>query len=331
MAQQLQETTDRSIQAYNLAAQAFGAITPPTAGRNIDVSLVTGPAYEIALKNPIDEDIVINADLTVNGDIYQNGSAYETHAEQLYTTKDKVIMRDGATTGLSTGEVSGLIMKKYDGVNDGALVVDNSGTARVGDVGDEQPLMTRDESEDLSDGAILAWDTAGQKATGYQTSVGSDAKPVKFVNGEPVAVASDLLSKVSAIFAYNTAGGSIAANTLGTVSLGSSRNNDSSVFELSSNKITVKKSGLYLIQIALHATFSTAGRTQVSFSLDNDDEYSYAIQYIQGVSGAETVSGSCIAQISANSKVGLTAWSDNSAITVSNAKQATHLQIIRLG
>lgn len=196
LAQQLQETTDRAIQAYNLAAQAFAATHPLVSGRNIDITLNASNEYEVSVKNPMDEDVTINADLTVNGDIYQNGSAYETHAEQLYTAKDTVIMRDGATTGLSPGDVAGLIMKKYDGVNDGALVVSSDGTARVGDIGSEQPLMTRDESADMTDGALIKWDAAQSKAVSEGT-VGSDAKPVKFVNGQAVAVTDELQTKLT--------------------------------------------------------------------------------------------------------------------------------------
>lgn len=203
MAQQLEETNTRAVQAYNLAAQAFAAVIPPQGGSNIDVTLVSGPAYEIAVKNPMDEDVVINADLTVNGDIYQNGSAYESHAEQLYTTKDTVIMRDGATTGLAPGDVAGLIMKLYDGVNDGALVVSNDGTARVGDVGSEQPLLTRDESGSMINGELLQWNGTGQKAvcSGVNLSqivrgsgnIGSDTKPVKIVGGVATAIGTDVI------------------------------------------------------------------------------------------------------------------------------------------
>ena len=204
LAQQLEETNTRAVQAYNLAARAFAAVVPPQGGRNIDVTLVSGPAYEIAVKNPMDEDVVINADLTVNGDIYQNGSAYESHAEQLYTTKDTVIMRDGATTGLAPGNVAGLIMKLYDGVNDGALVVSNDGTARVGDVGSEQPLMTRDEAGSMTNGELLQWNGTGQKAvcSGVTTAqivrgsgnIGSDTKPVKVVNGVATEVTHELVT-----------------------------------------------------------------------------------------------------------------------------------------
>ncbi len=106
----------------------------------------------------------INADLQVYGDIYQNGSAYDTHAEQLYTTKDYILMRDGAVTALSPGTMSGFEIIKYDGTNNLRLAADSNGVARIGDVGDEQPLLTRDEAADLVDGAPFVWDAANNKA-----------------------------------------------------------------------------------------------------------------------------------------------------------------------
>ena len=75
--------------------------------------------------------VKINADLQVYGDIYQNGSAYDTHAEQLYTTKDYILMRDGAVTALSPGTMSGFEILKYDGTNNLRLAADNNGVARV--------------------------------------------------------------------------------------------------------------------------------------------------------------------------------------------------------
>ena len=109
-------------------------------------------------------DVNMLGDLTITGNITQNGSAYETHAEKIYTTKDYITMREGATGALSPGDYSGLEIVKYDGTNNGRLVVDASGTARVGDVGDEEPLLTRDESADMTDGALLRWNATGSKA-----------------------------------------------------------------------------------------------------------------------------------------------------------------------
>ena len=82
----------------------------------------------------------------INGNIYQQGSAYETHAEEVFTKDDKITLRDGATAGLTTGQYAGFIVKKYDGTNDGYLIIDKDGIGRIGDVGTEQPLATREET-----------------------------------------------------------------------------------------------------------------------------------------------------------------------------------------
>lgn len=116
----------------------------------------------------------INGDIDINGDIYQNGTPYETHAEQLYTKKDTIIMREDAVAALPAGTYSGLKVLKYDGTNNCALAVDNTGTARVGDynpdatpaVDDTQPLLTRAEvgSAQLQNGGVLVWNNTTKRA-----------------------------------------------------------------------------------------------------------------------------------------------------------------------
>lgn len=134
------------------------------AGDNIEIN-PSGDDLEIRVKDDISvNDVDVGGDLRVTGDIIQQGSSYETHAEQIYTTKDYIYMREGAISGLSPGDYSGFEVIKYDGTNDGRLVIDSDGVARVGDVGDEQPLLTRDESNDLTDGQSLVWDGTNQKA-----------------------------------------------------------------------------------------------------------------------------------------------------------------------
>lgn len=129
------------------------------AGDNIDIT-PSGTDLVISVSN----DINIPGDAVIGGDLTVNGTYYTVHAEHVYTEDDYIIMRDGASTGLGAGDYSGFQVKKYDGVNDGRLVIDNQGTARVGDVGDEEPLLTRDEAADLTDGHILKWDAANYKA-----------------------------------------------------------------------------------------------------------------------------------------------------------------------
>ena len=195
------------------------------AGDNIEIT-PSGSDLEIRVKDDIavdnidvsqDADITgnvnVGGDLNVSGDIIQQGSSYETHAEQVYTTKDYIIMRDGAVGALAAGSYSGFQVKKYDGTNDGRLVIDKDGIARVGDVGDEQSLMTRDESADMTGGNLIEWDATNNKAVDAGTNVsaintaidgkisgtgniGSDTKPVKIVNGQAVAVTNNLLTTV---------------------------------------------------------------------------------------------------------------------------------------
>lgn len=172
-----------------------------TAGDNIEVTDNGDGTVTIALK--ADQvrvgNTILTGNVTITGNITQNGSAYETHAEQVFTTDDYIIMRDSATGALGSGDYSGFQVKLYDGTNDGRLVIDNTGTARVGDVGYEQPLLTREESDDLTDGAILKWDAANMKAIDEGT-VGTDTKPIKIVNGVATAITNDLVTVNTAQF-----------------------------------------------------------------------------------------------------------------------------------
>lgn len=106
----------------------------------------------------------VDGTLEVNGDILQNGAAYETHAEKLYVEKDEIILRENAVTAIPSGSESGLKITKYDGTNDLHFGVDSTGTARVGDTGSEQPLLTRDEAANMTNGNPLVWDSTHQRA-----------------------------------------------------------------------------------------------------------------------------------------------------------------------
>lgn len=108
----------------------------------------------------INADKTIVGNLTVQGNITQNGSDYITHAEKIYTNNDYIIMREGATGGLGSG-YSGFEVIKYNGTDNGRLAIGADGVARVGDVGDEQPLATREETP-LNNG-FAKWDDTNKK------------------------------------------------------------------------------------------------------------------------------------------------------------------------
>lgn len=107
--------------------------------------------------------------LHIDGNIVQSGSSYETHAEQVYTKNNTIILRDGAVVGLGTGEYAGFVAKLYDGVNDGELIFDNTGTARVGDVGNLQAIATRIETP--SDGYFAYWENGNTRLNFKQLSI----------------------------------------------------------------------------------------------------------------------------------------------------------------
>lgn len=120
-------------------------------------------------ENTFEASQTINGDLNINGNIVQNGESYETHAEKIYTKKNVIITREGAVTGLGENEYTGIQAEKYDGQKDGFLVFDRDGTARVGDAGEEQALLTREEEDQLSDGDIFVWDDENKRAKGLES------------------------------------------------------------------------------------------------------------------------------------------------------------------
>lgn len=111
----------------------------------------------------LDGNVNVGGNVAIEGTLIVKEGHIE-HYEDLYVKDQYLLLRDGATTGLTPGDYSGLQVKLYDGVTDGRLVIDNTGTARVGDVGDEQPLLTRAESANMTSGAMLKWDSANVKA-----------------------------------------------------------------------------------------------------------------------------------------------------------------------
>lgn len=150
--------------------------------------------------------IHVNGTLEVDGDIIQNGSAYETHAEQVFTKTDLIVTREDAIGGIAAGQLSGIRVKKYDGVSDLNLGVDSGGIMRVGDLGQEQPLATREEAANMTSGALVKWDGVNNRMIAPASNVGSDTKPVKIVNGEAVAVTNDLQTQLTVTQHYNQSG-----------------------------------------------------------------------------------------------------------------------------
>ena len=218
-----------------------------------------------ALTRDTFDDVNVNGDLNVYGDIIQQGAAYETHAQHVFSTDDYIVMRDGALVGLAVGDFQ---VKKYDGTNDGRLVIDRDGTARVGDVGDEQPLLTRDESADMTDAAPLVWNAANSKAV---TGVFPVSDPgVASINGIAPDADNDFTIEAGTGVTITSGTNKITIDASGgdEWTLRTANNNWTDLFEVSGNTMTAKKD-IYMFPIpAARAAslFIPKGMTQTAFS-----------------------------------------------------------------
>lgn len=145
-----------SLTGVNMAAVSFGAIPSANASRS---GVVTTGTQTFKGNKTFSDNIVVSGDLTVQG---ENFIANTT----TLTTEDDVIeLRSSGTTAITTP--AGIVIKKYDGTNDGGIVIKNDGEVRVGKiVMDEdgaiingadqaQPILTRDERSDLTTNRIL--------------------------------------------------------------------------------------------------------------------------------------------------------------------------------
>ena len=90
--------------------------------------------------------------------IYQCGETWCTHAQNIYTCSDTITLREGA---ISAGNAS-IVALKYDGTNNGVIFLGTDGTLRVGDEKNCQPVLTRSEEDDITDGHVLVWDAANK-------------------------------------------------------------------------------------------------------------------------------------------------------------------------
>lgn len=117
-----------------------------------------------------DTYIEVYGDLQVFGNIIQKGQVYETHAEQIYTTKDEIIMREHAINALPPGVLARIKALKYDGTNNGVFGIGRDGFFRVGDEGNEAILAAIDEMENIQDGELVYYDKTANKLKSITTN-----------------------------------------------------------------------------------------------------------------------------------------------------------------
>lgn len=83
------------------------------------------------LKDTTVDKLVVNDDAVIHGDLYVDGTTHTTTEEQINTTADMFVLRQNNNTSLGSS-YAGIVVNKYNGTEDLALVTDADGTMRVG-------------------------------------------------------------------------------------------------------------------------------------------------------------------------------------------------------
>ena len=191
---------------------------------------------DTSVENELEVKGRVNAesDVYVSGDLFVSGGTHTTTTEDISAESDIITLRSNNNLSLETGQVSGIVVNKYNGIDDLSIVTDNEGTVRVGtgkgtpttytqiaynnednkyykytenedgtysysllnpqpsgvltdwagkkqidgytlyssaiftviEKTSLQPLLTREEESDLTDGAVLVWNAEKTKAVG---------------------------------------------------------------------------------------------------------------------------------------------------------------------
>lgn len=107
-----------------------------------------------------------SGDVTIAGNLTVNGTT-TTINTQTVAIEDNIIEINSNQTGVPAGTlVSGLEVNRGDSVNYQFVFVEESDDFRIGQVGDLQPVLTRDETTNLADEDLLVWDDVNNRAVG---------------------------------------------------------------------------------------------------------------------------------------------------------------------
>jgi len=110
----------------------------------------------------------VTGNLSVSGNLNVTGKQTVTEIVHVVSENDTITLRKDAQTAIASGSLSGTKVENYDGLNNNLLFgTDASGVFRIGDEGGTlEPIATRDEAANLTDGQLMKWDAANQRLVG---------------------------------------------------------------------------------------------------------------------------------------------------------------------
>lgn len=108
--------------------------TDDTLKRTKEIVLDKLTATDVLVEGEAEVKGRLNAesDVYISGDLFVAGGTHTTTTEDISAESDVITLRANNNLSLETGQIAGIIVNKYDGIDDLAIVTDNEGTARVG-------------------------------------------------------------------------------------------------------------------------------------------------------------------------------------------------------
>jgi hypothetical protein len=172
--------TERDVAQWNGSTSRVTDLTDPA-----------NPVYTSSIKklNVVDEgewnagnvtapdinatnDLHVAGDAFVTGDLTVSGKTITVHSEEITTEENTIELRHDSQVGLNPGEVSGILINNYDGQgNDSEIVLDDTGTLRIGDTASLEPVATRDEATNFTDGHLTTWDATNNRLVDAGASI----------------------------------------------------------------------------------------------------------------------------------------------------------------
>lgn len=135
----------------------------------------------------------VTGNFSISGNLNVTGKETVEEIVNIKSENNFITLRDGAQTAIASGSLSGTKVENYDGLGNNLLFgTDASGVFRIGDEGGTlEPIATRDEASNLTDGQLMKWDATNQRMGGI-----NDIR-ANTVNGAPLSNAASYFYGVS--------------------------------------------------------------------------------------------------------------------------------------
>lgn len=99
----------------------------------IDTATITDATIDIATIDELSANTIkVACDVKIAGDLYVDGTTHTVSQEDIEVEGDTLALRVNNPTSLTAGQVSGIMINKYNGTDNLTIAADCTGTARVG-------------------------------------------------------------------------------------------------------------------------------------------------------------------------------------------------------